>query len=54
MGQEAGKPIFMLKPADGAIGAHAYAVLRSYRAFAEIATTILQRAQIHSRTQQRA
>ena len=54
MAQESGKPVFMLKPADGAIGAHSQVVIRSYRAFEEIATTILQRAQMHSRTQQRA
>ena len=49
MAQEARKPIFMLKPADGAIGAHAGAVARSYRAFADIAADILRRADINLR-----
>lgn len=33
MSMEAHKPIFLLKPADGAIGAHLQAVQRSYQDF---------------------
>lgn len=33
MAQEARKPIFLLKPADGAMGAHTYAVEDAYRDF---------------------
>ena len=33
MSMEAHKPIFLLKPADGAIGAHLYAVKKSYEEF---------------------
>jgi cellulose biosynthesis protein BcsQ len=42
MGQQARKPIFSLKPADGAVGAHALAVLQSYRDFENLARTILE------------
>lgn len=37
MGQEARKPIFLLKPADGALGAHMYAVAEAYKDFKSIA-----------------
>ncbi len=40
MAQEAHKPMFALKPADGAIGGHAAAVQASYRAFRELAERI--------------
>ncbi len=33
MSMEAHKPIFLLKPADGAIGAHVYAIQKSYQEF---------------------
>lgn len=41
MAMEARKPIFSLKPADGAIGAHYQAVLRAYRDFKFLTETIL-------------
>ena len=40
MAQEARKPIFDLKPADGAIGSHAAAARQSYRDFAYLARSI--------------
>src|SRR5262249_15209522 len=40
MAQEAHKPMFALKPADGAIGSHAAAVQASHRAFQELAERI--------------
>ena len=43
MAQEARKPIFHLKPADGAIGAHTYAVRNVYREFEKLARAIAQR-----------
>jgi cellulose biosynthesis protein BcsQ len=43
MAQEARKPIFHLQPADGAIGAHYYAVQDCRRDFKELATRIAER-----------
>lgn len=43
MSMEAHKPIFLLKPADGAIGAHVYAVQKSYDEFKTLTESILQR-----------
>ncbi|MEQ9548324.1 MAG: putative DNA binding domain-containing protein [Coleofasciculus sp. G3-WIS-01] len=43
MAQEARKPIFYLKPADGAIGAHTSAVRNVYREFEKLARAIAQR-----------
>ena len=43
MAQEANKPMFFLKPADGAIGAHQHAVMSCYRDFESLAQTIIQR-----------
>ncbi len=43
MAQEAHKPIFHLKPADGAIGAHVYAVQAVYKDFKELAQKIANR-----------
>jgi chromosome partitioning protein len=43
MAQEAHKPIFHLKPADGAIGAHVYAVQSVYKDFKELAQKIANR-----------
>ena len=40
MAQEARKPIFLLKPADGAIGAHQLAVQRVYADFVGLARRI--------------
>jgi chromosome partitioning protein len=42
MGQEARKPIFALKPADGAIGAHQQAVNAAFGDFAQLAEHIEQ------------
>lgn len=46
MAQESRKPIFSLKPADGALGAHTFAVQDSYDDFEKLARDILKRAQI--------
>jgi hypothetical protein len=43
MAQESNKPIFQLKPADGAIGAHVKAVQKVYGDFKELALKIKQR-----------
>lgn len=43
LAQEARKPMFFLKPADGAIGAHAQAVRDCYRDFQELALTVADR-----------
>lgn len=43
MSMEAHKPIFLLKPADGAIGAHVYAVKQSYAEFENLTKKILER-----------
>jgi chromosome partitioning protein len=46
MAQEAVKPIFHLKPADGAIGAHVSAVSACYKDFESLTNKILERALI--------
>jgi len=43
MAQEAHKPMFWLKPADGAIGAHLQAVQTAYQDFQQLATMIAER-----------
>lgn len=43
MSMEVHKPIFLLKPADGAIGAHIYAVQKSYDEFKILTKQILKR-----------
>ena len=43
MAMEARKPIFLLKSADGAIGAHSYAVQDAYKDYHTLANTILAR-----------
>lgn len=43
MSMEVHKPIFLLKPADGAIGAHIYAVQKSYGEFEILTKKILER-----------
>ena len=43
MAQEANKPMFMLKPADGVIGAHQNAAQNCYRDFQQLAQNILDR-----------
>ncbi|MYG51470.1 MAG: AAA family ATPase [Rhodospirillaceae bacterium] len=42
MAQEARKPIFHLKPADGAIGSHAAAVQKAYQDFRDLANRIVR------------
>jgi len=44
MAQEARKPIFRLKPADGAMGSHARAVRDAYRDFEKLAWAIARRS----------
>lgn len=46
MAQEANKPMFMLRPADGAIGAHQSAVLDCHEDFRNLAEEILKRVGI--------
>ena len=46
MAQEARKPIFALKPADGALGAHTYAVHDAYEDFKKLSLEIIRRAGI--------
>lgn len=46
LAQEAHKPIFLLKPADGAIGSHLQAVQSAYIDFRHLAEQIAQRAQL--------
>ena len=41
--QEVRKPMFALKPADGAIGGHVYAVQDCYRDFAALARSVARR-----------
>ncbi len=43
MAQEVNKPVFLLKPADGAIGAHAQSVAKCYMDFKKITEAILKR-----------
>ena len=43
LAREARKPMFALKPADGAIGGHANAVRDCYRDFRALARTVAQR-----------
>ncbi len=44
MAREARKPMFFLKPADGALGAHTYAVAEAYKDFKRVARAIASRA----------
>lgn len=46
LSQEAHKPMFLLQPADGALGAHTLAVKDCYRDFNRVAKIITQRAGI--------
>ncbi|BAY34262.1 putative regulatory protein cII [Nostoc carneum NIES-2107] len=46
MAQEAHKPMFHLKPADGAIGAHSRAAKNVYQDFRKLALKIVERTQI--------
>ncbi|MBF0144193.1 MAG: ParA family protein [Magnetococcales bacterium] len=49
MAQEARKPIFHLKPADGAIGSHYSGVRDAYEDFRKLANKIIQQARISKR-----
>lgn len=49
MAQEARKPIFQLKSADGALGAHTYAVRDAYDDFKRLSLEIIRRAGIPHR-----
>jgi chromosome partitioning protein len=46
LAQEARKPMFFLKPADGALGAHTYAVADAYKDFRTVAEKIAKKAKI--------
>ncbi|MDY0170822.1 MAG: AAA family ATPase [Thermoguttaceae bacterium] len=46
LAQEARKPMFFLKPADGALGAHTYAVTAAYKDFKSVAIEIAARAKL--------
>ncbi|MCG3128366.1 MAG: hypothetical protein CHACPFDD_03254 [Phycisphaerae bacterium] len=46
LAQEARKPIFFLKPADGALGAHTSAVTRAYADFLDVARKIATRTNV--------
>jgi len=49
MAMEARKPVFLLKPADGAIGAHNQAVRNAYDDFLRLADRITERSEAPSR-----
>lgn len=46
LAQEARKPMFFLKPADGALGAHTYAVTDAYKTFEMVAQKIVAKTGI--------
>jgi hypothetical protein len=46
LAQEARKPMFELKPADGAIGGHVQAVQDCYRDFRDLARAIAKRCEV--------
>ena len=46
LAQEARKPMFFLKPADGALGAHTYAVSDAYEDFRKVAVKIAANAKL--------
>jgi cellulose biosynthesis protein BcsQ len=46
LAQEARKPMFFLKPADGALSAHTYAVAEAYRDFKNVASRIAVNAEL--------
>jgi cellulose biosynthesis protein BcsQ len=50
LAQEARKPMFFLKPADGALGAHTYAVTDAYRDFKNVAIKIAKNAGVKDLT----
>jgi len=50
LAQEARKPMFFLKPADGALGAHTYAVTEAYMDFKKVAIKIAKNAGLKALT----
>ena len=50
MAMEARKPIFLLKPAEGAIGAHYQAVQRAYADFKDLAESILGAIEVQTKS----
>ena len=50
LAQEARKPMFFLKPADGALGAHTYAVTEAYKDFKNVAVKIAKNAGVKALT----
>jgi cellulose biosynthesis protein BcsQ len=54
MAQEARKPMFFLKPADGALGAHTYAVQDAYTDFKTLTKKIVARTSTARRTSKQA
>jgi chromosome partitioning protein len=46
MSMEANKPLFLLKPSDGAIGAHVKAVRKAYQDFEEVTRRIIQKCSL--------
>lgn len=46
MSMEANKPLFLLKPSDGAIGAHVKAVRKAYQDFEELTRRIIQKCSL--------
>lgn len=48
MSMEANKPLFLLKPSDGAIGAHVKAVRKAYQDFQELTQRIIQKCALSS------
>jgi chromosome partitioning protein len=50
LAQEARKPMFFLKPADGALGAHSYAVTEAYKDFRNVAVRIVANAGLKALT----
>ena len=49
LAQKAQKPMLFLKPADGALGAHTYAVSDCYEDFKNVAIKIAHRARLMPR-----
>ncbi len=47
MAQEARKPVFALRPADGAFGGHQQAVQRAYADFEGLADRILDKVRVY-------
>ena len=53
LAQEARKPMFFLKPADGALGAHTYAVSDAYKDFRALSEKIAKKAKIKPKNSSR-